>query len=64
MTKYYEPNLAPTEVLEAKKIRTVNVRFETKQDALDFMKRTGILLKLGKTNKIKFPQTTLDQFFD
>lgn len=56
-SKYFEPNEPPKEVKQAisSKKKTLLVRFETKQDVIDFVNKTGIQLIHGKVNKISFP---------
>jgi hypothetical protein len=55
--KYFEPNEPPEEIKQSmQKKKTLIVRFETKEDVLEFVKKTGIHLIHGKPNRITFPQ--------
>ena len=52
MANYYEPAEAPkTEETR----RTIRVRFKTKEDVLEFERKTGIKLSHRKLVRLEFP---------
>ena len=63
MADYYEPNAAPEDIAKNER-RKVIVRFMTEQDVKQFTDKTGISLMYDKKNKILFPQTNLNNFFN
>ncbi len=55
-SNYFEPNAAPEEIIKKKsENRKVKIRFKTKQDVLDFVKKTGIQLTHKKNVSIIYP---------
>ena len=52
MAEYFEPNAAPEKETTKRMIR---VRFKTKEDVIEFEKKTGIKLSHKKTVRIDFP---------
>ncbi len=56
---YYEPNAAPEEVIKAKEKekRVIKIRFDSREDLVDFVNKTGISIPHKKKYSIFFDGT-------
>jgi len=59
---YSNPDGIPDEAKKKGECRSINMRFASEQDMIDFVAKTGIKIN-EKTNTYKFTKTNLDEFF-